>query len=155
VTTRRLTVLVAAECATSMKGLLLRIRRLFSAVLVGAGLSIAVATPAQADHVLQIVTIDGEDTCRLGGTILGSGVHVQGRLVQRKIEDGVTTSYRCQFRGVSKYVSTDGDLGDGSDLPRNGLHRTVACWLMPGDDEAQSVGRLRVTPSGNATVDCR
>lgn len=127
----------------------MRIRRLFSAVLVGAGLSVAVATPAQADHVLQIVTIAGEDTCRLGGTLLGTGVNVEGRLVQRKVEDGVTTSYRCQFRGISP------EDGEGFVMPRNGLRLTVPCWLEPGDDEAQSVGRLRVTPSGNATADCR
>ncbi|MCZ2848705.1 hypothetical protein O2W53_12060 [Modestobacter sp. VKM Ac-2978] len=133
----------------------MRIRRLFSAVLVGAGLSVALATPAQADHVLQIVTIEGEDTCKLGGTILGSGVDVYGRLVQRKVDDGVTTSYRCQFRGVSQYVSADGGVGDGSDLPRNGLRLTVACWLMPDSEEESSFGSLRVTPSGNATVDCR
>lgn len=133
----------------------MRVRRLLATALVGAGLSVSVATPALADHVLQIVTIEGEDSCRLGGTILGSGVHVEGRLVQRKVEDGVTTSYRCQFRDVARYVSTDGDVGDGSDLPRNGLHLTVPCWLPPGADEDQTVGRMRVTPSGNATVDCR
>ncbi|WP_164699973.1 hypothetical protein [Modestobacter sp. KNN46-3] len=148
-TTRRLTALVAVDRVTSMKGLLLRIRRLFSAALVGAGLSIAVATPAHADHVLQIVTIDGEDTCRLGGTLLGSGVHEQGRLVQRKVEDGVTTSYRCQFRGISA------EDGEGFVMPRNGLRLTVPCWLMPDSEEESSSGSLRVTPSGNATVDCR
>ncbi|WP_346619046.1 hypothetical protein [Blastococcus montanus] len=134
----------------------MRVRRLVSTALAAAGLSVAFAAPAQADHIVDIVdVVDG--TCRLGGLASGVGVDVIGQVVQQKSRDGATTRYTCQFRGIPSYVSAeDSAYGEEFVMPRNGFTTTVICSApAPGGGESYSEhGRLRVTPSGNATVQC-
>ena len=134
-----------------------RVRALVTAGLVVAA-SIAVAAPAAADHVADII-YDGT-VCRMGGLPSGIGLDVTTTDFHVTTVDGVVTGYVCHFTDVPQRVTPDeNQWGHDWTLPKHALVVTdFECWPDDGmgtEFITSTDSRFVVMPNGRAVLQCK
>lgn len=121
-----------------------------------------VATPAHADHVVELKTVDGRrGTCTIGGLHLGLNFNIDGTAKKVRTVDGVVTGYTCTFT-VPRYVSDEDNVAeDGEDygdfeefrLPKSGLRIDRECWA-DRDGGLSGGGTMVIKGNGKGSITC-
>lgn len=135
-----------------------RVRALVIAGLATAA-SLAVATPATADHVADI--IEEGTVCRMGG--LPSGIGLDLTTTDFRVTttpEGVVTGYVCHFTNVPLRVTPDeNQWGHDWTLPSHAVVvANFECWPDDGmgtEFISSTDSRFVVMPNGRALLHCK
>jgi hypothetical protein len=116
---------------------------------------LAIASPARADHVADIVGVD-RDICRMGGIATGIGVDLLTRDFDRVIRNGLTRNYVCRFTDVPRYVSAEESYRHQEwYAPAETMTLTVGCWRPEFEGREEGAGRFTLNPDATARLVCR
>ncbi len=136
-------------------------RHILTAVALALGLTLTVAGPASADHVGDVLEMDGVTYCRMGALPSGIGVDLwttDFRLDRDRA--GEATRLRCTFDVPDRVLPEESPWGIGWTLPgRAYVVRGFECWSTDthGPDLVYATWDTQfvVTPNGRATMTCR
>ena len=127
-------------------------RRLLSISLLTAGLAVATALPASADHNVQALSAERGGACQLGEMVSPAGITIDGRVKKTTTVDGATTSFTCTFR-LPEFVSADETFsGEEFVLPKKGL--TTTEQICTSADGLFGEATIVVKGNGKATATC-
>lgn len=134
-----------------------RTRTILISCAVAAG-AVAMASPASADHVADII-VDGT-ICRMGGLPSGIGLDMTTTDFHVTTVDGVVTGYVCHFTDIPERVTPEeNQWGHDWTLPRHAYTvRNFECWPDDGMGEefiSSTDSTFTVTPNGKAVLHCR
>jgi hypothetical protein len=137
------------------EGCMRRALRSVTVIVLAIGL-LVVASPAQADHVADLVGVD-RSICRVGGIASGIGFNLRTTDFERVIRNGLTMSYDCRFANVPRYVSfEESTVGQEWSLPtETTTSETMGCWRPEFEGREEGVGRFTLYPNATARVVCR
>jgi len=119
-------------------------------------LTLALASPASADHLADVASLAKPSGCHVGELASGTGERVQGQLVtSRTYADGQPKSYTCLIKNFPKHVDAETNpYGIGFTLGPRGYRRSGIICVVGGSLDSIGRATLKVAGNGVGHLDC-